>query len=61
MLKKLEQIDMEQDVELGLGKLRYEITRINKRIKEEEIEETNYGIKRERKRMRLEERNKEEE
>ena len=41
--------------------MRYEIQRINKRIREEELKETNYGIKRERKRMRIEERNEEEE
>ena len=58
VLKKLEQIDMEQDIELGLAKLRYEITRLNKRIREEEFEETNYGVKKQRRRMKIEERNK---
>ena len=61
VMKKLENINMEQDIELGLAKLRYEVARINKRIKEEEIEETNYGISRSRKRMKLEESSKEDE
>ena len=61
VMKKLELIDMEQDSELGLAKLRYEIMRIMRRIKDEEEEETNYGIKKQRKRMRIEEREREEE
>ena len=61
VMKKLERIDMEQDIELGMAKIRYEITRINKRIRDEEIEETNYGIKKQRKRMKIEERNAEDE
>ena len=61
VMKKLQQIEMEQDIELGLGKIRYELTRLNKKRRDEEIEETNYGIRRERKRMKIEERIKEEE
>ena len=61
VMRKLEQIDMEQDVELGLAKIRYEITRINKKIRDNEEEETNYGLRRERKRMRIEERDEEDE
>ena len=61
VLKRLNQIDMEQDLELGLAKIRYVVTRINKRIREEEIQETNYGTSKMRKRMKLEERNEEDE
>ena len=61
VMKRLDQLEMEQDVELGLGKLRYEITRMNKKIRDREIEETNYGIRRERKRIKLEEKQREEE
>ena len=61
VLKKLELLEIEQDVELGLGKLRYEVGRMMKRQKDDEIEEVNYGIRKERKRMKLEEKNKEEE
>ena len=34
VMKKLEQIEMEHDIEIGLAKLRYEVSRINKRIRD---------------------------
>jgi len=61
ILKKLDQLEMEQDIELGLAKLRYEAKKLADRIRDEEIEETNYGIRKQRKRMRIEERESEDE
>ena len=45
---------MEEDTELCKAKLRYDISRKNKRIAELEKEETEYGRANERKRRKLE-------
>ena len=52
---------MEHDLEIGLAKPRYEAWRIEQRIRDEEIEETNYGMNKQRKKMKIEEQQKEEE
>ena len=54
ILKKLENIEVEQDIEICLAKIRYEIQRIEALRKQVEIEETEYGRCEERKRRRLE-------
>ena len=54
IMKKLDKIEMEQDVEVCLSKLRYEIRRIEELIRELEIEETEFGIGSQSKRRKLE-------
>ena len=44
IMKRIETIEMEQEVEVCLGKLRYESRKIMELIRELEIEETEYGI-----------------
>ena len=53
IMKKLKKIDMEQDIEVCLGKLRYEIRKIENLIKELEVEETEFGIGSQCKRRKL--------
>ena len=54
--KKLVQVEMEQDAEICLGKLRYEIRKIEELIKQLEIEETEFGVGSQHKKRKIENR-----
>ena len=54
VMKKIKTIEMEHDVEYCLGKLRYEIRKIEEMIKQVELEETEYGFGSQSKKRRIE-------
>ena len=61
VMRKLKRQEIEQDIELGLAKIRYEVNRRIQKRKTDEQEETDYGYITSRKRARLEEKSTKEE